>query len=360
MNVGMRLTQAGENLIAKGLLGKEIKFTRGAIGDGEFDYESEKVFDLTEMRGEKLTLPIESIKRTGDGTVTISVHSTNAEVYEGFCAKEHAIFAQDPDSGEEILYAYRNVGTEYTFIPSNIGPVKKDIKYAYVTVIKDADNITAVLDLTFAYPSLAEYEEHIKSDHPHPNTPNHYLDIEEASEIWAADNDSHLHKIKLEDLKRQMVCEGERVDEAAELGLDANVLLYDNDGELTDRFKKRVTSSAENGLLLGLEDNEGIREGAEYTISDGWMQERVKVKSVRYNESGYHCKLCGRLMNQYDWDSTYLYRTTLGGADRRWLKWQAGGFGGVEANFPRVIKWDTQAAQIIGTGFIDNDYFILG
>ena len=363
MSKGMNLTRAGENILAKGLLGKEIRFTRGAIGDGEFDYETEKVFDLVEMRGEKMTLPIESIKRTGDGTVTITVHRTNAEVYEGFCAREHAIFAQDPDSGAEVLYAYRNVGTEYTFIPSGTSAVKKDIRFAYVTIIKDADNITADLDLSFHYATNEEFTSHINAAHPHPNIPNHYLDIESASELWAADNDNHLHKISLEKLKQQLCTETtnhQLTTDHSELGLDANMLLYDDDGALTDKLKVRVTSSAENGALIGVESVEGVRQGAVYTISDGINQELVRIASVRYNQSGYHCKLAGRLDNSYDWNATYLYRPTQGGADKKSVAWQAGAFGGVEANFQRSINLDFQAALIIGTGFIDNDTFILG
>ena len=366
MNPGMRLTQAGENILAKGLLGKEIHFTRGAIGDGDFDYENERVFDLIEMRGEKMTLPIESVKRTGDGTVTIMVHATNAEVYDGFCAREHAIFATDPDTGEEVLYAYRNVGTEYTFIPSNTGTAKKDIKFAYVTIIKDADNITANLDLTFAYPSRAEFDEHINALHPHPNIPNHYLDVENTSEIWAADNDNHLHKIKLDNLKAQL-SDGKydnvvafQPDAAGELGLDANILLFDDDGSLTDNFKVRVTSSAENGMLIGLESVEGVRQGAVYTISDGINQERVRIASVRYNQSGYHCKLAGRLDNAYDWENTHLYRTTRGGAEQLTRQWQPDGFSGVEANIQRTITLKTKEGEITGDGFIDGDFFILG
>lgn len=349
-------------MIAKGLLGKEIRFTRGAIGDGSFDYETERVFDLTEMRGEKMTLPIESVKKTGDGTVTITVHRTNAEVYDGFCAREHAIFAQDPDTGEEFLYAYRNVGSEYTYIPANTSTAKKDIRFAYVTVVKDADNITATLDLSFHYATNEEFTEHINAAHPHPNIPNHYLDIEEASELWAADNDSHLHKISIDKLKQQLQCNSDTTlmqPDAADLGLDANILLFDDDGSLTDKLKVKVTSSAENGQLIGVESVEGLRQGAVYTISDGINQEQVRLASVRYNLSGYHCRLSEGLLNAYDWDATYLYRTTAAGAEKLQLSWTPEPFNGVEANIPRTLTLK-MSGEMHGDGFVDGDYLTLG
>ena len=373
--IGMRLTRAGSNLIAKGLLGKTIHFTRGAIGDGDFDYDTETVFELSEMRGYKMDLPIESIEKTGDGTVRITCHKTNAEVYNGFPAKEHAIFATDPDTGEEILYAYCNTGEEYSFVPSNTGPVTKDIKFAYVTVVRDAENVTATLDLSFAYTSSTDFDEHIKSEHPHPNTPNHFDNISSTDFIWATDNDNHLHKISVNNFKNLLAVENSAVavDEKIlsakdELGLNANLLIVEDfDGEsVSDNYKIKVTSSAENGNLLGLATVDGLITGAYYTISDGYNQEVIKIKSVLYNISGYHAKLENRLDNSYDFNATYLYRTTTAGADKKTLDWlPTEGFGGIEANIARVLTLETttdKAADfdISGDGILETGgYFTL-
>ena len=374
--VGMRLTRAGSNLLAKGLLGAEIHFTRGAIGEGEFDYETETVYDLTEMRKWKMDIAIEAVEKIGDGTCRIVCHSTNVEVYEGFPAREHAIFALEPDTGEEILYSYCNTGEEYSFIPSNAGPVTKDIKYSYVTIIRDAENVTATLDLSFAYTSQDNFNEHIKSSHPHPNTPNHYSDVISTSKIWATDNDNHLHQISVNNLKTLLRDEStetalsneERVYKAkAELGLDANILViedYEGGEEVTDNFKVKVTSSAENGALIGVASVEGIKTGGQYTISDGVNQEMVTIASVRNNISGYHCKLTARLDNGYDWKSTYLYRTSAGGADKKVLTYTpSAGFSGVEANIARIVTMPLRAQEIEIEGdglFTPDGYLTLG
>lgn len=360
--IGMRLTRAGSDLLAKGLLGKTIQFTRGALGSGEFDYENEKVFDLTEMRKWEMDIPIESIEKIGDGTCRIVCHSTNVEVYQGFPAREHAIFAIDPDTGEEILYSYCNTGEEYSFINSNMGPVSKDLKFSYVTIIRDAENVTAVLDLSFAYTSSTDFNAHINSKHPHPNTPNHLSDVTSTSRLWATDEDNHLHQISVNNLKNLLErVQNDPTDEdavidsfaelaamsaKAELGLDANLLMvedFEGGDDVTDNFKVRVTSSAENGSLLGLENITNLNTGAYYTISDGYNQEVVQIKSVRYNISGYHAVLFGRLNNAYDWNNTFLYRTTTAGADKKTLTWlPSEGFGGVSANIARTLELETK------------------
>lgn len=371
--IGMRLTRAGSDLLAKGMLGKEIHFTRGALGSGNFDYETEAVFDLTEMRKWEMDIPIESIEKIGDGTVKIVCHKTNAEVYDGFPAREHAVFATDPDTGKEILYSYCNTGEEYSFIPSNNSPVTKDIKFSYVTIIRDAENVTATLDLSFAYTSTTDFDNHINSKHPHPNTPNHFDNVTATSHIWATDEDNHLHKLSVNNLKTLLredtetsteLSEEEKIFRAKnELGLDANLLLIEDFcGEsVTDNYKIKVTSSAENGSLLGLESVEDLQTGAYYTISDGYNQEIVQIASVRYNVSGYHAKLKNRLDNPYDWRNTYLYRTTPKVCNKKVLTWQpAGGFGGVEANIARELPLLTtienaQDFEISGDGFLDVD-----
>ena len=371
--IGMRLTSAGSNLLAKGLLGKEIHFTRGALGSGNFDYETEQVWELAEIRQWEMDIPIESIEKIGDGTVRIVCHKTNAEVYDGFPAREHAVFATDPDTGAEILYSYCNTGEEYSYIPSNNSPVTKDIKFSYVTIIRDAENVTATLDLSFAYTSTTDFEDHINAAHPHPNTPNHFDNVTSTSRLWATDEDDHLHQISVNNLRELLrddtaetsaaLSDEEKTFKAQnELGLTSNLLVIEDfTGEsVTDNYKIKVTSSAENGRLLGLENVDDLQTGAYYTISDGYNQEVVKIASVRYNTSGYHAQLENRLDNSYDWNATYLYRTTTAGADKKVLSWQTAGFGGVEANIARVIELETkienaQDFEISGDGILDTD-----
>lgn len=367
---GMRLTRLGKMILARGLTGENIHFTKVAIGDGDFDYEADSVFELTEMRGWRMDLPLTKVVVQGDGTVYIQAFLTNAEVYEGFAAREHAIFALDQETGAEVIYAYRNAGEEYDFIPSNTGPAQKNVYWEYIAEIQDAENVTAVLDLSVAYVGIDEFGGHIEAAHPHPNTPNHYLDVTEATHVWAADADNHLHKISVNNLgtiiktatltavdTATTLSDEEIIFKARnELGLDANMLVVEDftNPDTVDNFKIRITSSAENGSLLGVEKVDGLKTGARYIISDGVNQELVKIVSVVYNISGYHARLDKRLDSAYDFGRTYLFRTAYGGAEQRALTWTpVDGFRGVEANIARTLTFNTSLDKI-------NDFEISG
>ena len=368
----MRLTRAGKMVLARGLAGAEIKFTRVGLGSGEFDYETESVFELTELRHWEQNLPLTKVEVKGDGLVYIEAFQSNAEVLHGYACREHGLFAIDQDTGEEILYSYKNVGEEYDFIPSATGSAHKNLKVSYESEISDAENVTAVLDLSVAYVNAEDFDAHVNSAHPHLNTPNHYLDITEADCIWATDNDSHLHKITVEDLKAQLkdepldtVSDFERIMTAkAELGLDANILLVEDfTGDSTlDNFSVKVTSSAENGRLLGVGSVDGLLTGNSYVISDGFNAELVTLDSIVYNMSGRHVRLAEPLINSYDWSSTTLFRTAHAGAERKSFSWASDTFYGVEANSARTLTLSDKAQDfdITGDGFIVDGFFTLG
>lgn len=364
MSIGMRLTAAGKKVLARGLLGEEILFTKVVIGDGAFDYETESVYDLTAVKSPKMELPITAKEVRGDGTCYIEAHLSNAELTDGFACREHALIARDQLTGEDIVYAYRNCGEEYDFIPSNAGSAHKNLYLEYVVEIQDAENITAVLDLSVAYIDRQQFEEHINSAHPHPNTPQHFSDVISTEKIWATDNDNHLHQISINNFKELLKTETATEEDFSisekELGLDANIFVFEDfqNDSVTDNFKLKVTSSAENGTLLGLENIEGLKLGY-YTISDNYNAETVKIVSVRFNISGYHAKLAAPLSNSYNWKNSYLYRTTTAGADKKTLTWEGCEFGGVEANIPRIIDLPT-SAEILADGIISSDgYFTL-
>ena len=56
-NPGMRLTFHGRILLAKALTGKELKFSKVAYGSGDFDYETEKVSELEDLKEWRMDLP---------------------------------------------------------------------------------------------------------------------------------------------------------------------------------------------------------------------------------------------------------------------------------------------------------------
>ena len=180
---GIMLTDLGKDILAKGLQGKTIHFSKVALGSGDFDYDTEKVADLT-------------------GLVLIKALLNNFDLAKGFPAKEVGIFALDPDSGDELLYAYGNLGNEYTYIPSNSGAVHKNIIFGYRVTIHDAPNVTFNINFDFAYVSQQEFEDHLNSENPHPNFPNRLDDIDFTDNFWATDFNTNLHRISLKNSKK--------------------------------------------------------------------------------------------------------------------------------------------------------------
>ncbi len=397
--VGMMCTRQGLNVLSAGLAGERIVFTKLAIGDGILDVKSDSeyrntVLNLTAMKNWRMDLPIVENVNKGDGTMLLHAIKTNAEIAEGFFAREQAVFAIDQSTGNEILYAYRNSGDNSSFLPSNTGPVAKTIDLGIVTVIQNAQNVEAILDASFAYVSLADFKLHVDSDHPHLNIPNHYGNVTATNAFWAANEDNHLYQISVDNARQAILGDAAelipslgktikdnqaKIDELKiisdaknELGLDANMMIVEDFNPATeiDIFKVKVLSCAQNGKIIGVQSDEGIIVGQFYWISDGNNQELVQVTGAVYSTDYFHVELADRLTYAYNNNTVYLYRTTafkgVETVDKKSVNWTpAASFKGISANIERVKFLDTSkknrlALQIEGEGFVTKDgYFTL-
>ena len=315
--VGMLCTKAGLNVLSQGLTGERIIFNRVAIGDGILECDSEsdyrqQVLNLADMINWRMNLKIGECKNLGNGEMLLTCGESNATIPEGFFAREQAVFAIDPADGKEILYSYRNSGGASSFIPSNTGPITKDIQFGIHTIIQNAKNVQAIIDSSFAYVSRKDYNEHINAEHPHPNTPNHYLDVSNTNAFWVTDEDSDLHKMSLDNVRQVILGDAaslvpslgktitdnkSKIDELDiftkaqnELGLDANLMIVEDFSPTTtvDDFSVKVLSCARGGRLIGVESDNDILRGAYYWISDGVNAELIQVTGISYLTDYYH------------------------------------------------------------------------
>ena len=135
------LTIAGMNLLAKTQQGKELHFTRVMMGDGKIP-EGMNIKDMTEMVNPILKLPIGNIRLDGTGTSVMECILKNAELEQGFFARELGIFANDPDTGEELLYAIRNTGDYSEYIPAASSGEVINFVYSVITVVGQSENVT--------------------------------------------------------------------------------------------------------------------------------------------------------------------------------------------------------------------------
>ena len=356
----MRLTKKGRQALALALAGNELKFFEVRIGAGILE-EGEKPYEFTDLKEYKMTLPITNIATNGDGTFSLTAYLSNAELQRGFLCTEHGLFCYDPISGEPIMYAYRNTGVDKAdFIASYTGTAHKNIFLTYICEIQDAENITATLDLSCAYINTEDFKSHVESAAPHPNTPTKLSDIETTDFIWSTDNDEHLHKISIDNLKKILrdAPAEEKINPAEELGLNSNLLFVEDfkSDDAGDFLKLKVTSCAENGVLIGIDDITNLKTGANYVISDGVNAEEITVKSVLKNLGGYYAKIENPLANSYK--NAFLYRTTPERCNLVEKIWQGNNFGGVHANLTYSIDLKIDMEDIQGGTLIDG-YFTL-
>ena len=161
---GTVLTQAGRNILAKALTGAQLQFTKVQLGDGVWD-ESINPEDLTALVSSKIDLPINDIEITGDGTARIRVLLINTGLTEGFFTRELGIFAKDPETGEETLYAV-SYAENPDFIPSE-GVTKVENIFDVYTVISNAQNVTAVISDTVVLATKQDIEKHNQDPNAH-------------------------------------------------------------------------------------------------------------------------------------------------------------------------------------------------
>lgn len=143
---GFILTEKGRELLAKGLAGETITFTKMAIGDGT-SLTSER--ERTALVNQITTLPILNINVKRNGTCEINALLTNKSVTTGFYIKELGIFAHGNDN-VEILYAY-NISTSPDFVPPFSANNVVEIEYVDTIIVDQAANVTAVIDPSITY-----------------------------------------------------------------------------------------------------------------------------------------------------------------------------------------------------------------
>ncbi|BBM37716.1 hypothetical protein JCM16775_0406 [Leptotrichia hofstadii] len=143
---GFILTEKGRELLAKGLAGETITFTKMAIGDGT-SLTSER--ERTALVNQITTLPILNINVKRNGTCEINALLTNKSVTTGFYIKELGIFAHGNDN-VEILYTY-NISTSPDFVPPFSANNVVEIEYVDTIIVDQVANVTAVIDPSITY-----------------------------------------------------------------------------------------------------------------------------------------------------------------------------------------------------------------
>ena len=143
---GFILTEKGRELLAKGLAGETITFTKMAIGDGTIA-TSER--EMTALVNQITTLQLLNVDTKGNGTCEINALLTNKSVTTGFYIRELGIFAHGNDN-VEILYAY-NTSSNADYLPPFSANNVVEIEYIDTIIVDQVENITATIDPAVSY-----------------------------------------------------------------------------------------------------------------------------------------------------------------------------------------------------------------
>lgn len=143
-----KLTNKGLDVEYKAQMGKPLKFTKFKLGDG--DLGTTPIKELTSLKHTIIDREITKIEKN-DSKVTIGFMLNNKELTEGFFWKEIGIFAEDPDTKEEILFMYSFSGETADYIPAfDSGNMLE--KYIDVDIlISDVQDVQAVIESSLVY-----------------------------------------------------------------------------------------------------------------------------------------------------------------------------------------------------------------
>lgn len=151
------ITTAGLLVLAKGLAGQKIKFTKIVLGDGYLE-EGQTPRTVTGVASPRATIDITKLKVNADGTVTVGGIFTNRDETKGFYYRELALCAEDPDpTVGEVTYCYGNAGDLAEWIPPSGGATIVEKTIDIVTAIGTATNVTAYIPAD-AYATKEDYE----------------------------------------------------------------------------------------------------------------------------------------------------------------------------------------------------------
>lgn len=311
---GFITTEAGLNVLAKAIAGKPLRFSRVGLGDSEaggtiVTISAADAPDMTGLVNWKKDLPINNQPTVNGGIAYIPFLVQNTDVTAGFWMRETGIFAVDPDTGAEVLYAYENRGTKGGWLPPT-GIEVWEQTFTAAIAVGNVQNITAVVATGLNFVTHDELQAHIDSTTPHPN----YTGGTSVPETPAVDEKqlaavaSRLNQVEtnLANLYMQLSTEND-------LGVKPNLMLVEDfNGEtVCDNFSQVVTSASAGSRTISLADGTGLLTGSWYTLTDGTNSEFVQVVSIATSGNVTNVNLANTVTKTYNLANTTLRRSTM-------------------------------------------------
>lgn len=326
---GMILTTSGRNLLTKAMTGKELRFTRGACGDGVLAPNGEP-YELSRLISEKQSLAIQSINATRTGTCEVVLEVSNQNLKSGYFVREYGLFARDPDTGQEVLYAYANKGDLCGYLETFDGTNPINYTLSLIAVVEQSPNITAIINNSNSYVTISRLDSRISSLYAESVTPMGFW-------TYSPNDDKRLRPLSLSETRKILL----GIDDVASLVKRIEVLennqaeillsqeiqsLYPNATHYiiedfkninqVDLFSCKVTSIVAGDDSLDCDPISGILPLSYYTISDGINSEVVQIESVNLENNIQRVILTEPVKNSYNLETCTMSRTTANVSQR--------------------------------------------
>lgn len=173
---GHQLTEAGRNLLAKILAGNKIlAYTKMALGDGQLG--STPIPSLTAVISPKVTIKVDQTPvRNSVGRWNVTTVFSNKDLENPFYFREWGVFAQDPDTQQDVLVLYANSGQTADLIPVWDGSQESTLIEQQLTcscIVDSQITVTALIDPSQVYVTEENFSAH-KNDKNNPHEVDPY------------------------------------------------------------------------------------------------------------------------------------------------------------------------------------------
>ena len=131
------LTKKSYGFSSAVISGKQMRFTKAQIGDGEV-IDPDNLANLDELINYKSDADIVGVRGDGKQAI-IDININTDHVTDAFKFREVGIFAEI--DGEEILYAYLNAGDKFDYLTPNEGGQTFSQTIQFVVAVGNAANV---------------------------------------------------------------------------------------------------------------------------------------------------------------------------------------------------------------------------
>ena len=293
-------TTRGKQIELQGIEGQQIIFTKVKIGDGRITTQTPS--QLTDLINVIAEAPITSLKRY-DAYAAIRSVFQNLEVPEAFWWREVGLYAIDPATKEEVLYAYQNAYDTAEYItPSSLVTKKMN----WTIYVDDGYNLGADVHKKMVFCSVEDLDEHNDDDTAHEAAfTAHNADKDAHAPAFAKHNaDETAHEVRF---SRYVKKSGDTITGALTVngGITGNVTgnVTGNAGGNAGSATKLATGRAINGTSfngtadittakwgtarnISISDAAGINQGAAVSVNGAGDATLKLPSTIAANISG--------------------------------------------------------------------------